>query len=321
MKERILICPDFDFYLLDHEDIAIGLDELKDRGGKTIAMPELDAWANEMSPIVIASETDQPYYKDWEDFHKRGLALARQLRRRLSSDYDLWYEAPYEDKSGIVPKPIKIEDVFEPVKEEEGGCYIQWMNRDNCKTEELLMAILYFDYYAEDGSTMDTYTICPDGIFFEAAGFGPSPWNLPEEDICMRISKEQYDIWVAQIEGLKKSMFALADGHTYEKENLQTGDVIMTKYGYYKILEVHKDLLNVRARWLYIGEYGIDYHFEEDDDNNWVEDPEELRNENRGVHVDNEVYNMAINMAKKFREKLINELQEYIYQGGIKEDS
>ena len=26
----------------------------------------------------------------------------------LSPDFDLWYEAPYEDKSGTIPKPILI---------------------------------------------------------------------------------------------------------------------------------------------------------------------------------------------------------------------
>lgn len=317
MKERILICPEFDYYLLDLENKAIGLDELKDKGGKTIVMPELDAWADEMSSIVVASETGQIYEKNWKDYHNRGLELARLLRRRLSSDYDLWYEAPFYDMSGIVPNPIKIEDVFEPVKEEEGGCYIQWVNRDNYKTEELLLAILYFDYYAEDGSSMDTYTICPDGICFEGSGFGPGPWRFPKEDICMRISKEQYNVWVSQIEGLKRNMLALADGHTYEKENIDPGDVIMTKYGYYRILEVQNPL-SVHARWLYIGEYGINYHFEEDDYDNWVEAPEELRNENGGVHVDNEVFNKAIDMAQKFREELINELEEYIYQRGIK---
>lgn len=61
------------------------------------------------------------------------------------------------------------------LQDKAGGCYIQWVRRDNCKTEELLLGIHHFDYYADDGSSMDTYTIYPDGICFEAAGFGPRP--------------------------------------------------------------------------------------------------------------------------------------------------
>jgi hypothetical protein len=57
-----------------------------------------------MSNIVVASETGDPYEKDWTDYHMRGLTLSRQLRERLSLDYDLWYEAPFEDKSGIIPR-------------------------------------------------------------------------------------------------------------------------------------------------------------------------------------------------------------------------
>lgn len=312
MKERILICPEFDFYLLDLENEPVELDDLKDKGGKPIVMSELDAWASEMSPVIIASETGQSYYKDWEDYHKRGLALARQLRHRLSYDYDLWYEAPFEDKSGTVPTPVKIEENYEPVVAEAGGCYIQWVTRDDVKSEELLFGIHKFDYYAEDGSTMDTYTIVPDGICFEAAGFGPGPWHLPEEDIWMRISKEQYGIWVDKIESQKKVLFALADGHTYEKDQIEVGDIIMTQAGYYKIIEAYEESLQVLAKFVYIGEYGIDYNGE----NEWVENPAELRRVNGGIHVEREFFEKVIDMARNFREDLINELQEYIYRGG-----
>ena len=61
-----------------------------------------------MCPIIIKSETGESYEKDWQDYHRRGLELAKQLREMLSPDFDLWYQAPYEDKSGIIPKPILI---------------------------------------------------------------------------------------------------------------------------------------------------------------------------------------------------------------------
>ena len=38
----------------------------------------------------------------------RGLEYAKQLRKVLPSEYDLWYEAPFEDKSGTIKKPLLI---------------------------------------------------------------------------------------------------------------------------------------------------------------------------------------------------------------------
>lgn len=311
-KEHVItICPNFDFYLMDGERESLDLADLQDKAGQPVVMPELDAWAEEMPPIVVASETGQPYEKDWTDYHQRGLELARQLRSRLSSNYELWYEAPFEDKSGTIKERITIDDVFAPVHTEAGGCYIQWVRRDNCKAEELLLGIHHFDYYAADGSSMDTYTICPNGICFEAAGFGPGPWKMPEEDICVRITKEQYDFWVSQIEGLKKRLFDLSDGHSYIKDTIEVGDVIMAESGYYKVLEVHDDPLCVRARWLYIGDYGIDWHFDDDGDN-WVEDPEELRRANGGIHAEDAIFSQAIDVASEFRKNLIKELVDFI---------
>lgn len=104
VKHIVRICPDYNEYLWDEDDAAIGLDELYDKEGKTIQMPELDAWAHEMAPIVVDSETGHPYKKDWPDFHKRGIDLAHQLRERLSPDFDLWYEAPFEDKTRFIPR-------------------------------------------------------------------------------------------------------------------------------------------------------------------------------------------------------------------------
>ena len=71
-------------------------------------MTEFDDWAKEAYPIIVASETGQPYEKDWEDYHRRGLEMARALRNKLSTDFDLWYEAPWEDKSDIIEKPMLI---------------------------------------------------------------------------------------------------------------------------------------------------------------------------------------------------------------------
>ena len=64
--------------------------------------------ADEILPVIVKDAVNQTIDFDWEDYHKRGLALAQELRRKLSSDFDLWYEAPFEDKSGTVKRPRLI---------------------------------------------------------------------------------------------------------------------------------------------------------------------------------------------------------------------
>lgn len=112
VKHAIVICPDYDEwgYLLveDEAPFSIGPDgvldseDVCDQDGKPIVMPELYEWQKEIEPIVIASECGEPYEKDWADYHRRGLEIAHKLRKVLSSDFDLWYTAPFEDNSGTV---------------------------------------------------------------------------------------------------------------------------------------------------------------------------------------------------------------------------
>lgn len=117
-KHTIVICPDYDEWghslsedippfsiapdgRIDNEDIC-------DQGGKPIVMPELYEWQKEIEPIIIASETGEPHEKDWDDYHRRGLEIAYKFRAVLSSDFDLWYKAPFEDKSGMISGKIHI---------------------------------------------------------------------------------------------------------------------------------------------------------------------------------------------------------------------
>jgi hypothetical protein len=45
---------------------------------------------------------------DRERYHKQGIKLAQELRKVLSPDFDLWYEVPFEDKSGFIKHPFLI---------------------------------------------------------------------------------------------------------------------------------------------------------------------------------------------------------------------
>lgn len=110
VKDIITIDPDYDGYLWDLEGTCSSLEyvDLYDKEGNPIRMEEFDNWGYEMNNIVETSATGKPYEKDWAEYHRRGLALAHKLREVLSTDFDLWYEAPFEDKSGTIDHRMLI---------------------------------------------------------------------------------------------------------------------------------------------------------------------------------------------------------------------
>ena len=108
VKHIITICPDFDYFLMDEEKVSLDLDSLYTIDGKSISLRAIEEWQEDIRDIVVKAATGKEYDKDWQDYHRRGLELATQLRSMLSTDFDLWYEAPFEDKSGIIPKPILL---------------------------------------------------------------------------------------------------------------------------------------------------------------------------------------------------------------------
>lgn len=114
VKHILTIDPDVDQIFLDEDGVTWEADndgvltDIYDKNGSPIVFMELKEWADEMFPIVVASATGEPYSKDWCDYHQRGLALAHQLREKLSTDFDLWYSAPFEDKSGTITDKILI---------------------------------------------------------------------------------------------------------------------------------------------------------------------------------------------------------------------
>ena len=87
-------------------EVFIATDSLED--GNPIIMPELYEWQKEIEPMVVAFSVGEPYDKDWADYHRRGLYIAHKLRQVLSPDFDLWYEAPLEDRSRTIPQMLLI---------------------------------------------------------------------------------------------------------------------------------------------------------------------------------------------------------------------
>ena len=108
VKHILTIDPDYGQLFIDEIGISYVEMELIDFKGETINIDELIAWQKEIEPIVVASETGKDYDKDWQDYHKRGLALAHQLRALLPSSYDLWYSKPFEEKRDYIDKPTLI---------------------------------------------------------------------------------------------------------------------------------------------------------------------------------------------------------------------
>lgn len=105
VKHILTIDPDVMKLFHDEEQISYdSFENLYDKHGQPIKLDDFLKWQKEIEPIVINSATGKEYEKDWDDYHKRGMALAKQLREKLSTDFDFWYTAPREDKSGTVPK-------------------------------------------------------------------------------------------------------------------------------------------------------------------------------------------------------------------------
>ena len=108
IKDILTICPDYDFFIMRLDQIVYGYDDLEKLCGQPVQIEGLKEWCQEMAPVVVESAVGRTYPMNWEDYHRRGIELAKQLRKVLPIEYDLWYEAPFEDTSGIVSKPILI---------------------------------------------------------------------------------------------------------------------------------------------------------------------------------------------------------------------
>lgn len=114
VKHIITIDPDIAQLFYDEEGVSYEvekdgtIDFVYDRNGSPISIKDFFTWHIEINQIVIDSETCHPYTKHWEEYHCRGIKLAQDLRKVLSPDFDLWYNAPFEDKSGLIKHPFLI---------------------------------------------------------------------------------------------------------------------------------------------------------------------------------------------------------------------
>jgi hypothetical protein len=117
VKRILMMEPDYDEVIFDSEGnppIELegddgNIEELYDKQGNPFKIEGLKEWQEEIIHVVIEGAVGRKVDSfDWKSYHERALALAQKLRATLSSDFDLWYRAPIEDNSGIIPKPILI---------------------------------------------------------------------------------------------------------------------------------------------------------------------------------------------------------------------
>ena len=98
---------------------CIGDDEHLTLPGRDIDfnMPELKEWLSlfvfqALAPCESGETTPEDLAKtfDWRDFHKRGIALAVEVKKILPKNCALKYAAPFEDKSGLLPDEVLIDE-------------------------------------------------------------------------------------------------------------------------------------------------------------------------------------------------------------------
>ena len=106
----------------DEEGVCIGGAESltlhespDDENGTTIELhiPALQEWLDEyMSKGLIPCESGTISIEElnksfnWEKFHKRGTALALEVKKLLPPEVSLIYEPPFEDKSGTMNEEV-----------------------------------------------------------------------------------------------------------------------------------------------------------------------------------------------------------------------
>lgn len=110
IKERYRITADVSAILWDSQGCAyiIDDDDLFETDKFRIKIDGIYQWYRDLDNVVDWADTEVKGDFDWAAWHHRGLQLAQSLRQQLPDEYDLWYGAPYEDKSGTLKEDVLI---------------------------------------------------------------------------------------------------------------------------------------------------------------------------------------------------------------------
>lgn len=126
-------CGNTDGFAVSGTDFYVDLSDI----------PELKSWCEEDKSLKIKKCSDE----DRNDWFMRGWRLAKEIRKRMPADVDLFYEwRHFKRKSG---KNKEFEDVFYVVPDER----LVKINNSRVKTRKLAMENRHYDHllYPDDG--------------------------------------------------------------------------------------------------------------------------------------------------------------------------
>ena len=108
IKDVLTIVPNYDYIITNLDGHVWNYDEMEDLCGKPVHIEGLKEWCAQIKPVIIEAAVSKESPMDWEEYHRKGIELAKQIRAVLPKRYDLWYKAPIEDQSGIIKRPVLI---------------------------------------------------------------------------------------------------------------------------------------------------------------------------------------------------------------------
>jgi hypothetical protein len=115
IKRIFTINPDFDIMVWDddgcaypcHDDtLELCVDD--DENYVSIKIPGIYEWQQKFDRATDFTITKTRDDFDWVGWHQHGIELAKQLREKLPPSCDLWYDAPYEDKTGTIKEKFLV---------------------------------------------------------------------------------------------------------------------------------------------------------------------------------------------------------------------
>lgn len=109
---KITICPDVARELgFTEEGVSVDVSEDIVSWSDTeedIYIEGISEWYYDFDRVADYVNGNLPESFDVAGWHAKGLMFAKLLREKLPSDVELWYRAPFEDKSNTIPDPIQI---------------------------------------------------------------------------------------------------------------------------------------------------------------------------------------------------------------------
>lgn len=117
--KKITICPDVISAIgYDKEGISVSVENDTvywsdyEEEVHVEGMSKWQAWFEKVTDFANSHMNASDI--DMIKWHSQGLHLARELKRKLPDDVEVWYNRPFEDKSGILIRPAKIFKQFCP---------------------------------------------------------------------------------------------------------------------------------------------------------------------------------------------------------------